>query len=125
MSATPTTVEPDDAVDRPVPRWLLLFALSGGMIGWFLRLVGGSALVPVACAQDMWWLIDAWTVLHGLVCVAAIAAAWQVHRRAGPGDDSRAVGYRLLGFVAIAINVLSLVLVIAEGQMHIWFGACR
>ncbi len=125
MTATPTTVEPDEAVTPPVPRWVLLFALMSGMVAWFARLAGGSALVPVACAHHLWWLIDGWTAFHGLVCVAGIVAARHVYRRAGPGDDGRAMGYRLIGFVALVVNVLSLVLVIAEGQMHIWFGACR
>ena len=125
MSVAPPTVEPDEAAAPPVRRSTLLFALMSGIGAWFARLAGGSALVPMACAHGVWWVIDAWTVLMGLVCVAGIVAAVHIRRRAGSGDDGRALGYQILGYVAVLTNVLSLVLVIAEGSMHIWVGACR
>ncbi len=125
MSLAPPTVEPDAAGAPPVRRSTLLFALVSGIVAWFARLAGGSALVPMACAHDVGWVIDLWTVLMGLVCVAGVVAATRVRRRAGIGDDGRALGYQILGYVALLTNVLSLVLVVAEGSMHLWFGACR
>lgn len=108
-----------------VPRSLLLFALLAGMGAWALHLVGASALVPAACEHDLGWTIDALTAVAGLVCVAGIGAAVEVRRRAGLDDDPSSDALRLLSFIAITANVLSLALVLAEGTMPLWIGACQ
>lgn len=108
-----------------VPRPLLLFALLAGAGAWTVHLVGSSALVPAACAHDLGWTIDALTVVTAGVCVAGIGASIEVRRRTRSDDDPTSDALGILSFVAITANVLSLALVLAEGLMPFWFGACQ
>lgn len=115
----------DEVTDPPVRRAFLLFALSSGIVAWMAHLVGGSVLVPAACEHGIAWSIDVLTGITAAVCVLGVLAGVKIRRRAGESDDARSQGYRLLAYVAVMSNVISAVLVLAEGAMHIWVSACR
>lgn len=115
----------EDGITRAPQRWLLLFALSSGMVAWMVHLVGGSILVPVACEHDLGWTIDALTGVTAVVCVLGVVAGERIRRSGAAGADARSQGYRLLGFVAVTSNIIATALVLAEGAMHIWVSACR
>lgn len=114
---------PDGAPPRHSPAFVA-FALSIGIVAWMIHISAGSALVPVACREDLAWTIDALTAVTALACVPGVWAGVRILRSAGRSDDARADGRRIVGMLAVMANVASMVLIVTEGAMHLWLGAC-
>lgn len=121
MSATPSPAR----VHRPeVSRLLVAFALLVGMTTWLIHLVGASILVPAACSHGVQWTINLLTAATAVVCAAGIPAGLMILRRFAGGDDARSGGYTILGFVALASNGISLLLILVEGVPNLVLGPC-
>ncbi len=104
-----------DAVPRSdphVPGITLGYALFGGITAWLVHLVAESWLVGSACARSVSWPFHVVTLATLVVVGHVLWVSWRIaHPDAqSPGLDAA----RLLGWLAVVLNVFNVVLVVVE-----------
>lgn len=95
-----------------VPAWRLVVALSAGAVLWGVHLVAQMAVNGWMCATGRTWPLHALTLLTAVPTLGAAWLGWRIASR--PGESSHLVAARFLGWLAVVLNVLSLVLILAE-----------
>jgi hypothetical protein len=124
VSAPAGSFEPVDAGREP--RFsLLMFALTGGLVIWFVHLFATAALVPVACDHDLGWLLNLLTVVTAVAAAASIAAASWLVRCCVSSVAAHNGRTAMLSALGVLINVLSLMLIVLEGFPVLFIDPCR
>lgn len=101
-------------------------ALLGGMVAWMLALIGRTSLVTVACQEGALGSAALYGVsLAGvLIGLHAIWTARTLRRRSeDEADDVRAAGV-FLASVGVWVNVLAIVLIVAETVPVVFLDPC-
>jgi hypothetical protein len=99
------------------------FAYLGGMIAYAVHLLGGTAMVPLACELGTNLPLSAlnWAVIG--VAGASFAAGWSIRRdaRARSGERHTTVAQRtvFLAYSGMLLNVLAIVIVLFA-EVHVW-----
>jgi hypothetical protein len=108
----------------PVPVVSLSYVLVVGIVAWTAHLVGGSALVPAACAHDSRWVIDVLTVVTALVAASGIPVALRLQRRFGELTDVRSQVIVWLAAIGILFEVINIGLILLEGAPNLVLDPC-
>lgn len=95
-----------------VPTWQLMVALWAGIGLWMVHLVVQMGLNGWACASGQLWPFHLVTIVTAVPTVGAGWLGWRIARRGE--QDPHVVAARFLGWLAVVMNVLSLVLIVAE-----------
>jgi hypothetical protein len=108
----------DDALTRTGLAWQL-FAFLGGMTAYAVHLMGGTALVPLACELGTNLPLSAlnWAVIA--VAVLAAVVAWRMLRATRGATDTPGRRTAFLGFTGLLLNVLA-VWVVLFAEAHVW-----
>lgn len=113
---------------RPGPGTLLqLLGFAGGMVFYALHLLGGSALVPLACELGSAWPLHAATAIAVAGILASAGVAWRVRRVAsGDAHADAAVRMRrqLLGTAGLALNGLAVLAVVFSELAQLMLNPC-
>lgn len=105
-----------------VPAWQLMVALWTGIGLWMIHLVVQMGLNGWACATGQAWPFHAITVITAVPTIGAAWLGWRIARR---GEQTpHILAARFLGWLAVVMNVLSLVLIIAEWLPVLAVGPC-
>lgn len=105
-----------------VPGWQHSIALLGGIALWMLHLVALMGLNGIACANG------ALGSLYAVTAVTAVATAgcgwlgWRI--QAHRGDDPHVSATSFLGWVAVAMNGASLLLILFESIPLLFVNPC-
>jgi hypothetical protein len=111
----------EHALTRTGIAWQM-FAFLGGMTAYAIHLMGGVALVPLACEVGTNIPLSAlnWAVIA--VAAAAAWVSWKIWRRAltevadSPSTPARRSAF--LGFTGLLMNVLA-ILVVLFAEVHV------
>lgn len=95
-----------------VPTWQLMVALWTGIGLWMAHLVIQMGLNGWACATGQLWPFHVVTLVTAVPTAGAAWLGWRIARRAEQAPAVAAA--RFLGWLAVVMNVLSLVLIVAE-----------
>ena len=98
----------------------LWLAVSAGALAWTAHLLVSYALLPLACATGLAWILHAVTLATLLATAAggwAAYQAWVRYRdRAGPSPGGREAGYQqYLGLSGALLNALFGFAILLEG----------
>ena len=115
----------DTVVDRSSRReiTMLLYALAGGVVWWFIHLLGGIVIGPISCDRHLTWVNNVSTVVCGVGAASALLVSFAV-RRAGTAVAVISHRNEVLGFLAIIFNVASIVLILLEGVPNLVLSPC-
>ncbi len=98
----------------------LWYSVVGGIVLWLLHITSEAALGPLQCHHsDVAWIVDAITLVTGLL--TALAIAWCVSlantapRGTGDADGDESSRNRFLGWFGALTGSVSLLLIIWEG----------
>lgn len=100
-----------DAATR-VPTWQLVVALCTGIGLWMVHLAGQMAVNGWACETGHLWPFHVITVATALPTAGAAWLGWRIAVR--PEESAHVAAARFLGWLAVVMNVFSLVLIVAE-----------
>jgi uncharacterized membrane protein len=99
---------------------------------WTIHIVALASIAHYACLHPrVHWVMHALTAALGLVCVVCAVVAWTLARRAGAvaGDGEEAgdepASIRFLAYVAVAVALVNLLLIVAEGLYVPFLDACQ
>ncbi|MGA4991401.1 hypothetical protein [Nonomuraea bangladeshensis] len=125
MSTRPST--------RRAARWLLAFAVVGGVLAWAAHLLVAWAVVEVACSIGhpevagvpvrLFALLA--TVLPGVVAVAALAVAWRLRlRHLTEPEGRRERRARFLAELGLGLNAFSCLMILFGAVAVAVLAAC-
>ncbi|MBI2710915.1 MAG: hypothetical protein HYX34_14675 [Actinobacteria bacterium] len=124
----PAAAHGQPAPDPDEPGWITVgFALAGGPALWTVHLVASAALVPLSCARDLSWTINAATIGTALGTLWSMWVAWGLVRRrlgstlARPHQSS---AVRFLGLLGLLWGTVSLALIVLEGIPNLALSPC-
>jgi hypothetical protein len=103
---------------------VLLYALTAGVVWWFIHLLVSAAVVPAACDRGLVWVINVLTVVTAGGAVTAIVASEVLRRWDSPvalANDRN----RVLGLTGVLINIAALALILLEGVPPLFLSPCR
>lgn len=111
----------EEALTRTGLAWQL-FAFLGGMTAYAVHLMGGVALVPLAC--DLGTTLPLSALNWAVIAVAAAAAwvSWKIWRRASeevsqsPSTPSRRSAF--IGMTGLMMNILAIAIVLFA-EVHV------
>lgn len=109
-AGTPDAVMPDDA--KGFHGLVVTHALFGGIMAWMVHLIGIAWMTGRACATGQIWPAHLLTIVTMAITVHALWTGWRI---AHPEASSpRVDAMRLLGWLAVVLNVFNVVLIVAE-----------
>lgn len=88
------------------------YALFGGILAWMVHLIAQAALVGHACRTDSLFAIHLVTVATVVVTLHAVWVGWRLARPRTSAPGAQAA--RLLGWLAVFLNVASIAVILAE-----------
>lgn len=98
------------------------YALFGGILAWMAHLVAQAALVGHACRTDSLSTIHLATVATVLVTLHALWVGWRLARPRTVSPATQAA--RLLGWLAVFLNVSSIIVIVAEWAPVFFLDPC-
>lgn len=98
------------------------YALFGGILAWMAHLVAQAALVGHACRTDSLSTIHLVTAATVAVTLHALWVGWRLTRPRTSSPGAQAA--RLLGWIAIFLNVSSVAVILAEWVPVLFLDAC-
>ena len=110
-------------------RLRLWLALSAGALGWSAHLLVSYALLPLACATGLAWMLHGVTLATLLLAVAGGVVsyrAWKRDRdREGPSPSGRSAGYQqYMGLCGALLNALFGFAILLEGLPVAFLSPC-
>jgi hypothetical protein len=103
---------------------LLWYALAGGVVWWFVHLLGLSALARPSCLHHLSWTMHALTAATAVGAISAVWASLSLRSETSPVAAANGRS-RFLGDIAILFNVIALALIVLEGLPPVFLGTCR
>ncbi len=118
----PAPVGHDTEPGTVVPGWQHAIALTGGVALWLLHLAGAMALVGISCQWGSAWPIHALTVATAIPTIACGWLGASIARRGGTSERDQANAF--LGWVAVALDAISLLLIVFETSTAFFLDVC-
>ncbi|GII94536.1 hypothetical protein [Sinosporangium siamense] len=115
-----------------IGRWLLAFAVGGGIISWAVHLLVAWAVVEVTCARNrtyvgglpLYVVVILATAVPAAVAAASAATAWRLRRSLRDASGRREIRARFLAQLGLWLDGLSLMMIAFGAAAVVVFRPC-
>lgn len=115
-----------------IGRWLLAFAVTGGVLSWAVHLLAAWGMVELTCARSrtdvngvpLGVVVAVATAVPGVVAAASAATAWRLNRRLRDPSGRREIRARFLARLGLWLDTLALLMIVFGAAAVVVFPPC-